>query len=105
MRLYSNKVWNNSWENDLQEEEEKAAAAKPPSENGRSSRASVNGEGSAPGSVRGRSPAMSCSASVFGDDNPPAFTTGKAMRQEGQRNLQDSTFSISGNTLGLLLYN
>uniref|UniRef100_A0A1B6IG16 dihydropyrimidinase n=1 Tax=Homalodisca liturata TaxID=320908 RepID=A0A1B6IG16_9HEMI len=64
-------------------------------ENERSSRASVNGDGSAAGSVHDRSPAMSCSASVFGDDSPLPFTTGKAMRQEGQRNLQDSTFSIS----------
>lgn len=62
-------------------------------ENGRSSRASVNGDSA---SVRGRSPAMSCSASVFGDDNPAPFHSGKGMRQEGQRNLQDSTFSISG---------
>jgi hypothetical protein len=62
-------------------------------ENGRSSRASVNGDSA---SVRGRSPGMSSSASVFGDDGPAPFHSGKGMRQEGQRNLQDSTFSISG---------
>jgi len=60
------------------------------SEDGRSSRASVNGD-----VPRGRSPALSCSGSVFGDDNPAPFHSGKQMRQEGQRNLQDSTFSIS----------
>lgn len=47
-------------------------------------------------SVHGRSPPVSSSASVIGDTDPLPFTTGKQMRQEGQRNLQDSTFSISG---------
>lgn len=37
----------------------------------------------------------SSSASIFGDCDPQPFTTRKQMRQEGQRNLQDSTFSIS----------
>lgn len=46
-------------------------------------------------SVHGRSPPVSSSASIIGDSEPLPFTTGKAMRQEGQRNLQDSTFSIS----------
>lgn len=46
-------------------------------------------------SVRGRSPPVSSSASIIGDSEPLPFTTGKGMRQEGQRNLQDSTFSIS----------
>jgi len=79
-------------------EEAAAAAAKEEleklavTENGRSSRASINGDSA---SVRGRSPALSCSASVFGDDNPAPFHSGKGMRLEGQRNLQDSTFSIS----------
>lgn len=50
-------------------------------------------------SVRGRSPPVSSSASIIGDSEPLPFTTGKAMRQEGQRNLQDSTFSISGKHL------
>ncbi|XP_075218626.1 collapsin Response Mediator Protein isoform X2 [Lycorma delicatula] len=46
-----------------------------------------------PGSVR--SVKTGSAASIFGDGEPLPFTTGKAMRQEGQRNLQDSTFSIS----------
>lgn len=78
------------YQNIVQEE----VSAGPASENGRSSRSSVNGD--VPG--RAHSPSLSCSASVFGDDGPPAFTTGKGMRLEGQRNLQDSTFSISGNS-------
>lgn len=73
---------------------QEVVSAEPANENGRSSRSSVNGD--VPGRVR--SPSLSCSASVFGDDGPQAFTTGKGMRQEGQRNLQDSTFSISGNS-------
>lgn len=73
---------------------QEVVSAGPASENGRSSRSSVNGD--MPGRVH--SPSLSCSASVFGDDGPPAFTTGKGMRLEGQRNLQDSTFSISGNS-------
>uniref|UniRef100_A0A1B6DF52 dihydropyrimidinase n=1 Tax=Clastoptera arizonana TaxID=38151 RepID=A0A1B6DF52_9HEMI len=51
--------------------------------------------GSDHGTVRGASPAFSSSASVIGDSEPLQFTTGKGMRLEGQRNLQDSTFSIS----------
>lgn len=46
-----------------------------------------------PGSVR--SVKTGSAASIFGDGDNLPFTTGKGMRQEGQRNLQDSTFSIS----------
>lgn len=35
--------------------------------------------------------------SVMSTDTRASTPTGRAMRQEGQRNMQDSTFSISGN--------